>query len=48
MLILGYTSVRFGIFDFIVNVVGKNHYLYIDNTSVYDRLLKKKLKHLIV
>jgi len=44
VLLIGYSLVRFGIFDFIVNIVSGKHPLYIGNTSLFDIILKKIFK----
>ncbi len=41
LLIAGYSLVRFGIFNYIVNVVAGDHYLYIGDENFLDRLLRQ-------
>lgn len=42
--VLSYSLIRYGIFDYIVNIFAGNHYLYIGDTAYIDRLHRKIFK----
>lgn len=44
LIIAGYSLIRFGIFDFILNFTANKHFLYIGESSFIDRLLNKIFK----
>jgi hypothetical protein len=39
--LISYACLRFGIFDFILNIVAGKHWLYLGDTAGIDKLLKK-------
>lgn len=44
LILAGYTLIRFGIFDWVVNIFCNRHWLHIGENSVYDITLKKLFK----
>lgn len=41
LILTGYACIRFGIFDFILNIVAGKHFLYLGDTAGIDKLLKR-------
>jgi len=41
IILVGYISIRFGIFDWLVNIFSNRHWLYLGQNSYYDLLIKK-------
>ena len=42
--LIAYSLLRFGIFDFVVNIISGKHYLHIGETSKFDKIMRKIFK----